>query len=154
MSSYAQNLWVRLSFNLPYLLHQAFALRVSWIFTFNADYWRRISQINTVKFEQNNLRKRHWGSCYCHRGSTVANFAVVKLKRDEKMVWTLEPKRSNFQPGLPFTTFVSTLYVIYSKLLRNINWSWPSKCSINQLYGFFIQIKIQVFVTFSWSFRV
>lgn len=54
-------------------------------------------------------------------GSTVANFAVVKLKRDEKMVWTLEPKRSNFQPGLPFTTFVSTLYVIYSKLLRNIN---------------------------------
>lgn len=26
-------------------------------------------------------------------GSTVANFAVVKLKRDEKMVWTLEPKR-------------------------------------------------------------
>lgn len=39
-------------------------------------------------------------------GSTVANFAVVKLKRDEKMVWTLEPKRSNFQPGLPFTTFL------------------------------------------------
>lgn len=54
-------------------------------------------------------------------GSTVANFAVVKLKRDEKMLWTLEPKRSNFQPGLPFTTFVSTFYAIYSKLLRNIN---------------------------------
>lgn len=54
-------------------------------------------------------------------GSTVANFAVVKLKRDEKMLWTLEPKRSNFQPGLPFTTFVSTFYAIYLKLLRNIN---------------------------------
>lgn len=154
MSSYAQNLWVRLSFNLPYLLHQAFALRVSWIFTFNADYWRRISQINTVKFEQNNDIEVLATVSDPSTGSTVANFAVVKLKRDEKMVWTLEPKRSNFQPGLPFTTFVSTLYVIYSKLLRNINWSWPSKCSINQLYGFFIQIKIQVFVTFSWSFRV
>lgn len=47
-------------------------------------------------------------------GSTVANFAVVKIKRDEKMMWTIEPKRSNFQPGLPFTTFVSTLYVIYN----------------------------------------
>lgn len=47
-------------------------------------------------------------------GSTVANFAFVKIKRDEKMIWTIEPKRSNFQPGLPFTTFVSTLYVIYS----------------------------------------
>lgn len=23
------------------------------------------------------------------------------------MKWTLEPKRNNFQPGLPFTTFVS-----------------------------------------------
>lgn len=47
-------------------------------------------------------------------GSTVANFAVVKIKRDEKMMWTIEPKRSNFQPGLPFTTFVSTLYVIFN----------------------------------------
>lgn len=47
-------------------------------------------------------------------GSTVANFAVVNFKRDEKMVWTLEPKRSNFQPGLPFTAFVSTFMLSIS----------------------------------------
>ena len=40
-------------------------------------------------------------------GTTVVNSNVVSLKRDSKMKWTLEPKRSNFQPGLPFTTFVS-----------------------------------------------
>lgn len=40
-------------------------------------------------------------------GTTVVNSIVVSLKRDNKMQWTLEPKRSNFQPGLPFTTFVS-----------------------------------------------
>lgn len=40
-------------------------------------------------------------------GSTVINSVIVKLKRDGKMKWTLEPKRNDFQPGLPFVTFVS-----------------------------------------------
>lgn len=40
-------------------------------------------------------------------GTTVVNSVVVKLKRAETMKWTLEPKRSSFQPGLPFLTFVS-----------------------------------------------
>lgn len=40
-------------------------------------------------------------------GSTVINSVIVKLKRDGKMKWTLEPTRNDFQPGLPFVTFVS-----------------------------------------------
>lgn len=39
-------------------------------------------------------------------GTTVVNSVVVKLKRAEAMKWTLEPKRSSFQPDLPFVTFL------------------------------------------------
>lgn len=49
-------------------------------------------------------------------GSTVINSVIVKLKRDGKMKWTLEPKRNDFQPGLPFVTFVSKCYTFIVKI--------------------------------------
>ncbi|XP_062601713.1 CD109 antigen-like [Saccostrea cucullata] len=40
-------------------------------------------------------------------GTTVVNSAVINLRRDAKMIWSLEPIRKHFQPGLKFVTFVS-----------------------------------------------